>query len=111
MKNGDTIIFDSVSRLSRNVEEGFNLYEELLNKGIELVFLNGPYINTQVYKEKESNQIQLTGAEEVDVILEAVSKSLLIVAKKQIKIAFEQSEKEIIDLQQRTKEGIETGKT
>ena len=29
---GDTIIFDSVSRMSRDAEEGFQLYEELFHK-------------------------------------------------------------------------------
>ena len=29
VKEGDTIIFDSVSRMSRNAEEGYKLYEEL----------------------------------------------------------------------------------
>lgn len=37
VKIGDTIIFDSVSRMSRDSEEGYNLYEELFDKGIELV--------------------------------------------------------------------------
>lgn len=36
-KAGDTIIFDSVSRMSRNADEGFCLYEELYNKGIDFV--------------------------------------------------------------------------
>ena len=35
IKEGDTIIFDSVSRMSRDADEGFLLYEELYNKGIE----------------------------------------------------------------------------
>lgn len=43
---------------------------------------------------------------EVDIILEAINKYLMLLAKKQIQIAFDQSEKEVIDLQQRTKEGI-----
>ena len=34
-KQGDTIIFDSVSRMSRNAEEGFHMYNELFNKGIK----------------------------------------------------------------------------
>lgn len=29
VRPGDTIVFDSVSRMSRNAEEGFQLYEEL----------------------------------------------------------------------------------
>ena len=37
--------------MSRNAEEGFNLYEELSNKSIELVFLKEPHINTETYKK------------------------------------------------------------
>ena len=48
---GDTIIFDSVSRMTRNSYEGFKLYEELYNKGINLVFLKEPYINTDTYRK------------------------------------------------------------
>lgn len=44
-----TIIFDSVSRMSRNAEEGFTLYEELFNLGIILVFLKEQHINTDTY--------------------------------------------------------------
>lgn len=29
LKEGDTVVFDSVSRMSRNAEEGFSLYEDL----------------------------------------------------------------------------------
>lgn len=36
-KSGDTIVFDSVSRMSRNADEGFNTYEELYNRGVNLV--------------------------------------------------------------------------
>lgn len=45
VKEGDTIIFDSVSRMSRNAEEGFKLYQELYHKGIELVFLKELYMS------------------------------------------------------------------
>ena len=34
VKPNDTIIFDSVSRMSRNAEEGIKLYMELFDKGI-----------------------------------------------------------------------------
>ena len=39
VKAGDTIVFDSVSRMSRNAEDGIKLYFELFEKGINLVFL------------------------------------------------------------------------
>ena len=106
---GDTIVFDSVSRMSRNADEGFCLYEELYNKGVELVFLKEPHINTQTYKNAMKNNISMTGTK-VDYILKGINKYLLELAKQQIRIAFEQSEKEVLDLQQRTREGIETAR-
>lgn len=109
VEHGDIIVFDSVSRMSRDAEEGFQLYEKLFYKGIELVFLKEPHINTEVYRKTVRNQIQLTGTK-ADIILEAVNKYLMELAKEQIKIAFEQAEKEVQDLRQRTKEGIETAR-
>lgn len=104
-----TIIFDSVSRMSRNAEEGFSLYEELFNLGISLVFLKEPHINTSTYKKALQNNVALTGTN-VDYILEGVNKYLMALAEEQIRLAFEQSEKEVQDLHQRTKEGIETAR-
>ena len=109
LKAGDTVVFDSVSRMSRNAEDGFALYEELYNKGIELIFLKEPHISTSTYKKALQNNIQLTGTN-VDFILEGINKYLLSLAKEQIRLAFEQSEKEVQDLHQRTKEGIETAR-
>lgn len=109
VKAGDTIVFDSVSRMSRNADEGFNLYEELYNKGIELVFLKEPHISTSTYKRALQNNVTMTGTN-VDYILEGVNKYLMALAKEQIRLAFEQSEKEVQDLHQRTKEGIETAR-
>lgn len=109
VKQGDTIVFDSVSRMSRDAEEGFKLYEELFNKDIELVFLKEQHINTETYKKALTNNIEMTGTN-VDFILEGINKYLLALAKEQIKIAFNQAEKEVKDLHQRTKEGIETAR-
>lgn len=106
VKVGDTIVFDSVSRMSRNADEGFNLYQELFNKGIELVFIKEPHINTKTYKKALNTNITMTGTN-IDYILKGVNEYLLSIAKEQIKLAFEQSEKEVKDLRQRTKEGIE----
>ena len=107
--SGDTIIFDSVSRMSGNAVDGFTTYEELYNKGVNLVFLKEPHINTDTYKKALENNVQLTGGS-VDYILEGVNKYLMELAKEQIRLAFEQSEKEVEDLHQRTREGIETAR-
>ena len=109
VKSGDTIIFDSVSRMSRNAETGFQIYQELYDQGVELVFLKEPHINTATYKKALTNNISLTGTK-TDIILEAINEYLMELAKEQIIIAFEQSEKEVSDLHQRTKEGIETAR-
>ena len=106
---GDTIIFDSVSRMSRNADEGYTTYEDLFYKGVNLVFLKEPHINTDTFKKALENNIQLTGSN-VDYILEGINKYLMALAKEQIRLAFEQSEKEVSDLHQRTREGIETAR-
>ncbi len=109
VQSGDTIIFDSVSRMSRDAEDGYKLYEKLFRKGISLVFLKEPHINTETYQKAMANQIALTG-DKVDLILEGVNHYLMELAKEQIRLAFEQAEKEVSDLHQRTKEGIETAR-
>lgn len=109
VKENDTIVFDSVSRMSRNAEEGFKLYKELFNKDVELIFLKEPHINTTTYKKAISNNIKMTGTA-VDSILKGINEYLMTLAEEQIKLAFEQSEKEVKDLQQRTKEGLLTAK-
>ena len=109
VKTNDIIVFDSVSRMSRDAEEGFALYEDLYNKGVELIYIKEPHINTSTYKKALQNNVSMTGTN-VDYILEGVNKYLMALAKEQIKLAFEQSEKEVKDLHQRTKEGIETAR-
>ena len=117
IKEGDTLIFDSVSRMSRNSEEGCNLYEELFNKGINLIFLKESYINTDVYRKALDNQINIalnTGDKATDelmqTIISALNKYTIALAKEQVKKAFDQAEKEVQDLKQRTREGILTAK-
>lgn len=110
VKEGDTIVFDSVSRMSRNASEGFAIYEELFKKGVELVFLKEHYIDTVTYKKAWEGGVALTGEAKVDPILKGVNEVLLTLKKEQIALAFEQAQKEVSDLHQRTKEGIETAR-
>lgn len=109
VRAGDTIVFDSVSRMSRNAEDGIKAYKELYNRGISLEYLKEPHINTETYRSALNNLVSLTNTN-VDFILEGINKYLLALAEEQIKLAFLQSEKEVADLHQRTKEGIETAR-
>lgn len=117
IKPGDTIIFDSVSRMSRNASEGTELYFNLFDQGVNLIFLKERYINTDTYKQALNRQINVeinTGKESTDKFInknfEALNEFLIDLAKEQIQIAFDQAEKEVEDLHQRTREGIETAR-
>lgn len=117
VKADDTIVFDSVSRMSRSADEGAALYEELFQKGVRLVFLKESYVNTDTYKKTLENQIQVkldTGNTATDnlmnTIIEALNRYTMELAKEQVKLAFAQAQKEVDDLHQRTKEGIQTAK-
>ncbi len=108
------IIFDSVSRMSRNAAEGFNLYQEFYNEGVELEFIKEPHINTEVYKEAAEKQIATitTGDMATDELMKAITdginRYMMRLAERQIMIAFNQAEKEVTDLHQRTVEGLQT---
>lgn len=107
-----TIIFDSVSRMSRNASEGVKEYFELYNAGIELVFLNERHIDTATYKQALTIQMNTisTGDQDADNlfgdIMHSIQKYQIALATKQIQLAFDQSEKEVTDLQKRTKAGM-----
>ena len=72
---GDTIVFDSVSRMSRSADEGCQLYEELFARNIQLRFLKEPHINTETYRETIQRQIHAqfeTGNVATDSFVSAV---------------------------------------
>lgn len=109
VKAGDMIVFDSVSRMSRNAAEGVELYEKLLAEGVELVFLKERHIDTATYKNALNDAVPMTGTA-VDVILQAVNAYLRTLRREQITLAFAQAQKEVDDLRQRTKEGVLTAR-
>ena len=117
LTEGDMVVFDSVSRMSRDAAEGWQLYEKLFQDGVELVFLKESHINTAVYREALAKQIDLsvkTGDEATDklmnTIISALNKFQMDLARKQIELAFQQAQKEVDDLRQRTKEGLREAK-
>ena len=109
VQSGDTIIFDSVSRMSRNAAEGFELYKKLFDDGVNLVFINEPYINTDVYKATRDALVPMTNTD-VDLMLAGVNQYLMKLAEKQVELAFEQAQKERDDLSERTRQGLQTAK-
>lgn len=103
VKSGDTVIFDSVSRMSRNSKEGIELYMKWFDMGVNMIFLKERYINSSVYASRLQQAEISTGKDFLDEGLRII---LMGLAKEQIQIAFDQSEKEVADLHVRTAEGI-----
>ena len=98
LQNGDTIIFKEICRFTRQAEEGYNKYMDLMNEGINLIFLDNPTVSTDYIK-------QLTNiANSQDLVtktaLEGTIKLLLIVELDRV-----QKEREIFI--ERVKQGIE----
>ena len=111
VKSGDTIIFDEVSRMSRNADEGYNLYMELMEKNITLVFLKERHIDTEEYKRRTQNHIERVSSsnEKMDNLINGI---LDLVAdfekenlKDNIRLAFQQAEHERQFLINRVTEG------
>ena len=117
VKKDDTIVFDSVSRMSRNAEEGFKDYKILYELGVNLIFLNEPLINTSVFDSTKNNLLSIdisTGNAAVDTFfkgnIELINNFMMALAEEQIKAAFDQSEKEVTDLHSRISQGIREAK-
>lgn len=105
VKPGDTIVFDSVSRMSRDAASGTELYFDLMDKGVRLVFIKERYIDTDTYRQAVERRIETIGTKE-DILINAINEYLKELAREQIRIAFDQAQKEVDDLRQRVKEGI-----
>lgn len=117
IQSGDIIVFDSVSRMARNAADGIALYKQLFAAGVELVFLKEPMINTETFKAALDQHIQIeakTGDEAADEFLSSVTAAIntymIRLAEKQIELAFQQAQKEVDDLRQRTREGLITAR-
>lgn len=98
LKEGDTIVFKEISRFTREAEEGYKKYMKLMNKGINLVFLDNPTVSTDYIKQL--SKIAETQSLVTRTALEGTIKLLLIVELDRV-----QQEREIIV--KRIKQGIE----
>lgn len=117
LREGDTVVFDEVSRMSRNAAEGFDLYQDLFNRGVNLIFLKEPHINTEVYKSALDRHIDIeadTGRAPIDKYIngqgQLLNDLLLDLAREQIEIAFRTAQQEVDYLHKRTSEGVRRAK-
>ncbi|PEO16513.1 recombinase family protein, partial [Bacillus pseudomycoides] len=88
VRTGDTIVFDSLTRLGRNMNDTLEEFRYYEKHRVNLQFIKEPYIN-----------VNYTGESTNDVIQSAIQKATLTILS-----AF--AEKERIDIKQRQAEGI-----
>jgi len=97
LQKGDTVVFKDISRFTREAENGYNKYMELMNKGINLIFIDNQTISTPYIKQL------LSIAEEQSLVaktsLESTVKLLLIVELDRV-------EQERLIINKRIRDGI-----
>lgn len=106
VKAEDTIVFDSVSRFTRDNITGLQEYKRMFKMGVNLVFLNEPYINTDNYRKALEVALPRTGTF-IDPIIKGVEEALLQLAEKQVQDAFDQANKELLDIRSRTSQALQ----
>lgn len=98
ISTGDTIIFKDICRFSREYENGFAKYMDLLSRGIELKFLDNPTISTDYIRammhvaDEQENRI--------------AKKSLKDTIELLLLVELDRAEKEREIIVQRIKDGI-----
>jgi len=99
--------------MSRDAESGTAIYKELYNLGIDLEFLKEPHINSSVYRDSSSKNIEVDTSSMDDEtaalignVIAGLNDYLLAVAEKQIYLAFLHGQKERELLSRRTSEGL-----
>lgn len=117
LQEGDTVIFDEVSRMSRSAAEGVKLYEELFERGVNMIFIKEPHVNSSVYRDKLQKQVERisgTGSEATDKLLNSIMDALheftIDLAREQIRLAFQTAQSEVDYMRQRTSEGVQKAK-
>jgi DNA invertase Pin-like site-specific DNA recombinase len=115
--NVEKLVFDEVSRFSRNAEEAIKEYKELYNLGIEMEFLKEPHINSSIYRQSSKKKIAIDTsrmdeetANLINTVVGGLNEYLMSVAEKQIFLAFDHAQKERELLSKRTSEGLKQAK-
>lgn len=94
---GDYIVMKDVCRFTREAENGYNKYMSLMNKGVNLIFLDNPTISTDYIKNL------LNIAETQDLIARESTK---FIAKILLIAELDRAEKERLVISQRTRDGM-----
>ena len=93
----DTIVFKDITRFTREAENGYEKYMELLQKGVNLVFIDNYTLSTDYIKGL------LNIAEEQEIVTKTVLQSMVKIL---LISELARAEKERQTISQRTKDGM-----
>lgn len=116
LEKGDVIVFDEVSRMSRDAEEGYETYMKLYDMGVDLIFLKDANVNTESYRKATEYSISEVKSgngdldELINGILTYINRFMKAKVREDIRLAFKKAEEELQRRSDRQKGGIEERK-
>lgn len=97
IQSGDTIVFKDITRFTREAENGYTKYMELMSKGINLVFLDNPTLSTDYIKNL------IVTAKNMNFLEKTISEMLVKVL---LAAELTRAEQERLTISQRTRDGM-----
>lgn len=97
VQSGDTIVFKDITRFTREAENGYKKYMELMNKGVNLVFIDNPTLSTDYTKTL------IETAKGMNFLEKTVNEMLVKVL---LAAELTRAEQERLTISQRTKDGM-----
>lgn len=97
IQSGDTIVFKDITRFTREAENGYAKYMELMSKGTNLVFLDNPTLSTDYIKNL------IVTAKNMNFLEKTISEMLVKVL---LAAELTRAEQERLTISQRTRDGM-----
>lgn len=97
IQSGDTVVFKDITRFTREAENGYTKYMELMSKGINLVFLDTPTLSTDYIKNL------IVTAKNMNFLEKTISEMLVKVL---LAAELTRAEQERLTISQRTRDGM-----
>lgn len=94
---GDTIVFKDITRFTREAENGYIKYMELMQRGINLIFIDNPTLNTDYTKQL------IATAQSMNFLEKTVNEMLVKVL---LAAELTRAEQERLTISKRTKDGL-----
>ena len=102
IQSGDTIVFKSIDRFTREADAGLDKYMSLMNNGIELVFIDNPTLSTPYMK----NLLHIAENQDDRIARE----SLIFIARILLIAELDRCQKERERISKRTIDGMQARK-